>query len=244
VLAFRTVPGSMVSMFSDITERRQVIEALRTSVRQFQQLFDNSPDAIFVESLDGIVRDVTNRKRAEIALLESETRFRHMSEAGFEGILLSDNNRIIAANTRIADMLGYRHTELLGKPFTKEHIGLTPGDHSSPPNPPTKAPASASPPPTASSNNPEATSPSPAAAANNELPRGHETILFAEDEETVRELAERMRQLDPQLKVIFSTGYTNETDWITSNLSAVTGYLPKPFTPTVLAHKVREILDA
>ncbi|MBI5396701.1 MAG: PAS domain S-box protein [Verrucomicrobia bacterium] len=45
-------------MAIDITDRRQTIEALRESERQFTRLFESSPDAIFVEDSQGKVLDV------------------------------------------------------------------------------------------------------------------------------------------------------------------------------------------
>ena len=59
--------------------------------------------------------DITELKSAESALLESETRFRNLTEAAFEGIAFSENGRIVDANPQMAAMLGCELPELLGK---------------------------------------------------------------------------------------------------------------------------------
>lgn len=60
-------------------------------------------------------RDVTQIKQAEQALRESEERYRHLSEATLDGVLLSENTRILAANQVFAAMVGYTTDELKGK---------------------------------------------------------------------------------------------------------------------------------
>jgi PAS domain S-box-containing protein len=65
------------------------------------------------------VRDITERKQAERALRESEERFRRLSEATFEGIVIHDQDAILEVNTTLASMLGYTPAEMIGKHFTR-----------------------------------------------------------------------------------------------------------------------------
>ena len=58
-----------------------------------------------------------------------------------------------------------------------------------------------------------------------------------------RELAERLVTVRPAMKILFMSGYADHTlvhDDVTPNA----GFLQKPFTPEVLARRVRRILDA
>jgi PAS domain S-box-containing protein len=61
-----------------------------------------------------IARDITGQKQAEQALRESEERFRHLSEATVEGVLLSRGSRIIATNQVLSEMIGYSMEEVSG----------------------------------------------------------------------------------------------------------------------------------
>ena len=60
-------------------------------------------------------RDFTERKQAEEALRESEERFSRLSASTFEGIGITDQDRIVDANPQLAAMLGYGPGELIGK---------------------------------------------------------------------------------------------------------------------------------
>ena len=56
-------------------------------------------------------------------------------------------------------------------------------------------------------------------------------------------LAEQIRALRPETKVVFTSGYPGGTLRQQGTLSADVSYLEKPFTPRALAGRVRETLD-
>jgi PAS domain S-box-containing protein len=63
----------------------------------------------------GTVVDITDRKVAELALRESEERFRCLAASAFEGIAITDHGRFADLNDQMAEMLGYRREELIGR---------------------------------------------------------------------------------------------------------------------------------
>jgi two-component system cell cycle sensor histidine kinase/response regulator CckA len=58
-----------------------------------------------------------------------------------------------------------------------------------------------------------------------------------------RELAARVREQLPDLRVLYMSGYTDDTVIRHGLLDASMFFLQKPFTPSALARKVRETLD-
>jgi PAS domain S-box-containing protein len=107
-------------------ENCPVIKAMRT--REPQQAEVTSPhgrhwhlrgypvldDQGDVVALVEYGQDITERKKAEMALLESEARFRTVFEAGTDGILIADphTRRFHLANPAMCDMLGYSLEEI------------------------------------------------------------------------------------------------------------------------------------
>ena len=69
---------------------------------------DGKPAAI-----QGIARDVTERKRAEQALRESEAKFRAVTETAASAIFIIQNDRYVYVNPASERISGYSHNELL-----------------------------------------------------------------------------------------------------------------------------------
>jgi len=67
-----------------------------------------------VVRITGSIRDITERKKAEQALRESEHRYKALFEGAAEGIIVADieTRRLIYANPAICQMLGYDEREL------------------------------------------------------------------------------------------------------------------------------------
>ena len=75
--------------------------------------YDGSPALLFH------VRDITERRAAEMALRSSETLFRSVWENSVDGMRLTDENGlIVATNQAFCRLVGLTHEQLEGKPLT------------------------------------------------------------------------------------------------------------------------------
>jgi PAS domain S-box-containing protein len=72
-------------------------------------------DAGELQAVATMLRDMTQTMQYEQALRESETRFRDLSEASFEGVVITENRIIVDVNTQLTRLLGYAPEEIIGR---------------------------------------------------------------------------------------------------------------------------------
>ena len=66
-----------------------------------------------------IIRDISDRKRAERALRQSEKRYRMLVETMNDGLGVQDEHGLwVYVNDRLCEMLGYSRDEMIGRPVT------------------------------------------------------------------------------------------------------------------------------
>ena len=72
-----------------------------------------------------VITDITERKRAEGALQESEARYRRLVENMNEGLtVMNTQGEFIYVNDKLCEMLGYSQEEIVGKPWPGFYIIL------------------------------------------------------------------------------------------------------------------------
>ena len=113
-IEWRHQPSYLVSM-RDVTWHVKHEEELAQSKNRLEtQVQDRSHD--LDEAYESLRTEMKERKRAELALRESERKYRNIVELANEGILVIDKNSTIQfANHRITEMLGRSVEELVGK---------------------------------------------------------------------------------------------------------------------------------
>ncbi|MBN1893556.1 PAS domain S-box protein [bacterium] len=69
------------------------------------------------DALLGMITDITDRKKAENALLESEDKFRTLSEESPNMIFINRKGRVVYANRRCEEVMGYTRAEFYSGDF-------------------------------------------------------------------------------------------------------------------------------
>lgn len=123
---------NVLSLYTNPEDRTKVSSLLREkgSVDDFEVRFVNRKTGLpFFAQIsarinrgkdvaEGTIIDITSRKLADNALLESEETFRSLVEESSEGIMLIDEfGTVIEWNPALAGIMGIRRDEVVGRPY-------------------------------------------------------------------------------------------------------------------------------
>ncbi|MBI5908333.1 MAG: PAS domain S-box protein [Betaproteobacteria bacterium] len=105
---------------SEIAERKQMEEKVRAASLYARSLIEASLEPLVTISLEGKITYVSERKRSEVALRESEERLRAIFEGALDGILVAEaaSRTFLVGNPAICEMLGYTLEEIT-------HLGVS-----------------------------------------------------------------------------------------------------------------------
>ena len=109
----RIMQGEKIHQYETLRLRRDG-KTINVSIT-LSPVFDTHGE---LTSVSFISRDITERKRVEEKLRESEEKYRNIVETANEGILIIDDKATITyANKKITDLLGYTLEEGIGRPI-------------------------------------------------------------------------------------------------------------------------------
>jgi PAS domain S-box-containing protein len=98
----------------DITTLKKMQQKLISQRRQLRKRVHKRTAAL-TKANQNLKLEIAERKHIEIALRDSDEHLRRLNEAAFEGILITEQGRILQANAQIAAMLNTPLADLMGK---------------------------------------------------------------------------------------------------------------------------------
>jgi len=107
------------------------LNTVETAVRAMKQgAYDFLAKPINHDHLIKVIDKAVEHNRLRRDLRDSEVRFQVLAEAGWEGIVVVENDRLIEANSQFHEIFGFSKNDLLDKPFLESIIDSTSlGEH-------------------------------------------------------------------------------------------------------------------
>jgi PAS domain S-box-containing protein len=103
----------VVQKHGDHVARKRAEEALRKAYDELEQRVQ-ARTAELARTTDKLKNELTERKRAQEALRESEEKYSTVAESSLTGIYIDQNGKIVFANKTFAEIYGYSRQELVG----------------------------------------------------------------------------------------------------------------------------------
>ena len=108
-------PASFLISMRDVTWHVQQEEELSQAKDRLEVEVQSSRDELLHVN-ESLRAEVVERRRAEMALRESERKYRQIVELAQEGIWIIDRKAVIRfVNPKLADMLGHKAEEMMGR---------------------------------------------------------------------------------------------------------------------------------
>jgi len=103
----------IVRKHGDRVARERAEEALRKAYDELEQRVQERT-AQAARATEQLKRELTERKRAQEALRESEEKYSTVAESSLTGIYIDQDGKIVFANKTFAEIYGYERQELVG----------------------------------------------------------------------------------------------------------------------------------
>ncbi|MES0349981.1 MAG: PAS domain S-box protein [Desulfobacteria bacterium] len=103
----------IVRKHGDRLARERAEEALRKAYDELEQRVQERTAEV-ARATEQLKRELTERKRAQEALRESEEKYSTVAESSLTGIYIDQNGKIVFANKTFAEIYGYSRQELVG----------------------------------------------------------------------------------------------------------------------------------
>jgi PAS domain S-box-containing protein len=117
--SFKKVTNDTIASISREINDRKLAEAALLKAHDDLELRVEERTAELRRINDQLWHEIGERKRAEEALRDSETRFRRVTEAAFEGIAVTERGKLIDVTNKLAKLFGYQPKELIGKSLSE-----------------------------------------------------------------------------------------------------------------------------